>query len=225
MDVKPAVIFDLDGTLIDSEKIATQVTKDYFYSLGITVTKAHLTCLIGRPWKPAIEELLRLYPLEQSFDLTLRDLLQAYRNSLSKKVPTIPGSLSLIPLLAKEFRLGIVSGSHQKDIARALESLDLKKYFETIVGYEDTRSYKPSPEPYFEIIRRLKLQEERVLVFEDSVTGITSARAAGLEVVAIRLKQSDKKTFPGINVIKDFTQIDSTWIKSKAQPIRHPKKP
>jgi beta-phosphoglucomutase len=96
-----------------------------------------------------------------------------------------PGSVELIRLLKGRAKLGIVSGTCRENIRVILEAAGLGECFETIVSKEDVTSVKPAPDAYQLALRKLRVSAKSAVAIEDSPTGVASARAAGIRVIAI----------------------------------------
>ncbi len=96
-----------------------------------------------------------------------------------------PGCAELIRLLKRRAKLGIVSGTCRENIRVVLEASGLGEYFETIVSKEDVTSVKPAPDAYQLALRKLRVSAKSAVAIEDSPTGLASARAAGIRVIAV----------------------------------------
>ena len=128
--------------------------------------------------------------LNQRFGTTL-DPEEVPRIKEEYFVELIPEVLPIEPVVAlvKQFHgtapMAVASGGHREIVIRTLDALGLTPYFETIVGAEDVLRGKPAPDPFLEAARRLGVEPEFCLVFEDSPTGIEAAKAAGMRYVLI----------------------------------------
>jgi beta-phosphoglucomutase len=96
-----------------------------------------------------------------------------------------PGCAELIRLLAGRAKLAIVSGTCRENIRVVLEAAGLAQYFQTIVSKEDVTAVKPAPDAYQLALRKLRVSARSAVAIEDSPTGLASARAAGLRVIAV----------------------------------------
>jgi len=210
------LIFDLDGTIVNTEVTAQAAISLYFERHGKPVTRDDLNAIVGRSWIDAVEYLLALYPLSRSGPDAEADILVDYRRSLAAEIEQIPGSADAIRKLAPHFRMGIVSGSRREDIDTVLRTLGLTDCFERWLGFEDYSAAKPSPAPYLEAMAEFKVTAEDVLVFEDSETGIRAALAAGLRVVTVGpdLRGHDRRP-PTPWSIPDFRDVDLAWIQER----------
>jgi len=219
MPNRPVVLFDLDGTLVDTERIAMEVTEKYFRSQGHSPHPEHLRILVGRAWEPALAGMLEQYPISRPLAMVVEEVLTQYRAALQQGVLEVPGSLALVRALASDFRLAVVSGSHREDIETLLSASGVREHFEAIFAYGDYPESKPSASPYEVALSRLNIERENVLVFEDSSAGIRSAQAAGLEVVAVGEPPLHDSERPQTNwEVHDFLAVDKTWVLQRARP-------
>jgi HAD superfamily hydrolase (TIGR01509 family) len=106
-------------------------------------------------------------------------------------VDLIPEVLPIEPVVAlvRQFHgtapMAVASGGHREIVIKTLDALGLTEFFETVVGMEDVERGKPAPDPFLEAARRLGVEPEACLVFEDSPTGIDAAKAAGMQYVFV----------------------------------------
>jgi len=216
MTRRPRVLlFDLDGTLADTERVALEVIDRYFRDRNQPVVPLDLEYIVGRAWLVGVTYLLERYPVPGTPATVEREVLAVYRETLVREVPPIAGSAEAVRRLGREFRLGVVSGSRKEEIALVLASLGIGGCFEHVVGFEDYAQSKPSPAPYLEALRRFGVLPSEALVFEDSPTGVEAARAAGLGVVVVGTATIPP---PIIARIPDFTAVDAAWVRRKVRP-------
>ena len=180
-----AVMFDLDGVLIDSEPVWERIRRDFAEQRGGTWTGDIQRRMMGArtaDWSGALSELVggSVSP-ESAAESVIAELASAYR----KDPPLIPGAVEAVRGLAREFRLGLVSGSPQVLIVLVLHLLGLQDSFEVAMSADDVPHGKPMPDPYLELARRLNVAPATAAVVEDSGNGIRSGHAAGAHVIAI----------------------------------------
>ena len=178
-------MFDLDGVLIDSEPVWERIRRDFAEQRGGTWTGDIQRRMMGArtaDWSGALSELVggSVSP-ESAAETVIAELAAAYR----KDPPLIPGAVEAVRGLAREFRLGLVSGSPQVLIVLVLNLLGLQDCFEVAMSADDVEHGKPMPDPYLELARRLNVAPGSAAVVEDSGNGIRSGHAAGARVIAI----------------------------------------
>ncbi len=210
------LLFDLDGTIADTERIALGVLADFFESRGQPLSHSDIEALIGHPWAVVVDSLQKKYRLTTTPSALEKELLVEYRSRLGKGVPAIPGSVAAIEELSTAFRLVVVSGSRRQDIQRVLTSLKVDRYFERWFGFEDYSSGKPSPAPYLEAMQACGVSVAESMAFEDSVPGVQSGLAAGLRVVTVGPEPVPGQHRPPTPwSIRDFREVNVAWMRER----------
>jgi HAD superfamily hydrolase (TIGR01509 family) len=180
-----AVLFDLDGVLIDTEPVWERIRRDFAERRGARWTGEIQRRMMGartEDWSTALSELVggAVSP-ESAAEAVIAELAREYR----EHPPLIPGAALAVRALAREFRLGLVSGSPMVLITLVLNVLELADCFEVAMAADEVARGKPMPDPYIELARRLAVAPARCAAVEDSANGIRSAAAAGTHVIAI----------------------------------------
>lgn len=210
-----ALIFDLDGTIVDTEPVAVRAVAHCFGSWGFKVNPSHAEAVAGRKWEVALDFLLSHYQPKISRDEVTEQVLAEYRRLLAQHLPIVPGSAEAVRKLAKSYPLALVSGSHRSEIEWILTRLGIRDHFQFLLGAEDYSASKPDPEGYHLAQKKLGVSGADSLVFEDSDAGIASALAAGHWVVAVRSTNHYRHAQKGAHaVIEDFTGVDPQWVRS-----------
>jgi len=178
-------MFDLDGVLIDSEPIWERVRRDFAESRGGTWSGEIQRRMMGArtaDWSGALSELVHgTVSPESAAEQVTAALAAEYRRQL----PAIPGAAEAVRGLARDFRLGLVSGSPQVLIVLVLDLLGVEGCFEVAMSADDVSRGKPHPDPYLALAARLGVSATECAVVEDSGNGIRSGHAAGAQVIAI----------------------------------------
>ena len=183
--MKKVIAFDLDGTLVDTERVAMETLEEYCRELQIVLSEEDHLFIVGRKWSLGVEYLVDKYSIPKTAIELETEAIARYRQKLANDLPSIKGAAEFVRSLYGKYRLFCVSGSHRSDIEFALRKSGIFDCFEGIVGCEDYRESKPSPEAYLTALKRFGLSAEEVLVFEDSKAGVESALAAELPVIRI----------------------------------------
>jgi HAD superfamily hydrolase (TIGR01509 family) len=210
-----SIIFDLDGTLIDTEPSAALAITESLLSWNIAVEPEDSNYVTGRTWESAFSYLFKKYPLPLPEAEAKRHILEHYRATIERTLTPVPGSVEAVTALAASYPLGLVSGSNRNDILWALQKLNIRSHFKVILGAEDYPRSKPQPDGYLKAIETLGHAPESCLVFEDSTAGISSARAAGLWVVAVTLTNHFHQDLSLAHFkIRDLTEVTTQWIQN-----------
>ncbi|HET8653136.1 MAG TPA: HAD family phosphatase [Gaiellaceae bacterium] len=180
-----AVVFDLDGLLLDTEQVWDEVREALTRERGgrwHDRAQADMMGMSSTEWSRYMHDELGLAePPEELNGLVVERMQERYRNGL----PLIDGAVDAVRRLATRWPLGLASSSNRPLIDLALREMGVDELFRATVSSEEVERGKPAPDVYVEAARRLGTAPERVVAIEDSANGIRSARAAGMGVVAI----------------------------------------
>ena len=180
-----AVVFDMDGVLIESEEIWDAVREVYVRERGGRYDDEIQRAMMGmssHEWSRYLHETAGLEELPETINAEIvQRMLAAYREQL----PLVDGAVEAVRRLAMHFPLAVASSSNRPLIDAVLEISGLTGCFKTTVSSDDVPRGKPAPDVYLEAARRLGLLPERCAAIEDSHSGIRAARSAGLRVIAI----------------------------------------
>ena len=180
-----AVVFDLDGVLLDSEQIWDEVREQLARERGGRWHEGAQRAMMGMSsteWSQYMHDEIGLpeSPDEISAEV-VRRLEEQYRQHL----PLLDGAVEAVERLAARWPLGIASSSNREVIDLVLELSGLALFFKVTVSSEEVARGKPAPDVYLEATRRLGVTPDRSAAIEDSENGIRAAKAAGMRVVAI----------------------------------------
>ncbi len=215
-----AILFDLDGTLIDTEPTSAQAIRECFAQWKIQIQPGDEAYTIGRTFENTCQYLFQKYPPPLPREIAQKQIRDQYFLNIQKNLPVVPGSPEAVQALAAHYPLALVSGSTRSQIVWALKKLKILDFFQIILGAEDYPRSKPHPDGYLKAIQALKTIPQNCIVFEDSEPGIASARAANTRVIAITstnyfqqdLSQADQK-------IADFLSVTPEWIQKFAHSV------
>jgi HAD superfamily hydrolase (TIGR01509 family) len=180
-----AVVFDLDGVVVDSEQVWDDVREQLAHERGGTWHEGAQADMMGMSspeWSRYMHERIGLAESpEEINDEVVRRMLERYRESL----PLIDGAVDAVRRLAGEFTLGVASSSNRSLIEVVLERAGIAELFAAVVSSEEVKRGKPAPDVYLEAARRLGVEPGRCVAIEDSSNGIRAAHAAGMRAIAI----------------------------------------
>lgn len=208
------ILFDLDGTVIDSEPAALQAIMDCTKIWGVPVTREQASIVAGKKWEVAFDLLYSSYPMPVPLAEASRAIVSRYQEITHQELLVVPGVVQAIEDFSQNFELALVSGSYRKDILWALDHLGVAHHFKCILGAEDYPNSKPAPDGFLKAMAMLGAKPEETLVFEDSAAGIASALASGARVVAIEsTNHFGHDQSPAHAHIKDFSGVGASWVK------------
>jgi len=181
-----AVIFDMDGIIVDSEPEYQRVELELMKRFNIPYSESDLQRFTGvNPllmWKEIKEKFLYLdLTVEELYAHEARMMRDYYR---SGHLCPIKPALELAGFLYESgYKLGVASSSERENVCCVLERLNISQYFSTIVTNGDVTRCKPSPDIYCLAAKLLKVEPGQCVAIEDSIAGVASARAAGMRVI------------------------------------------
>jgi HAD superfamily hydrolase (TIGR01509 family) len=182
--VTDAVVFDMDGVLIESEEVWDAVREAYVRERGGRYDDEIQRAMMGMSspeWSRYLHETAGVAESPETINAEVVQLmLAAYREHL----PLVEGAVDAVWRLAARFPLAVASSSNRPLIDAVLDVSGLKECFLATVSSEEVARGKPAPDVYLEAARRLGIVPELCAAIEDSHSGIRSARAAGMRVIA-----------------------------------------
>jgi HAD superfamily hydrolase (TIGR01509 family) len=180
-----AVVFDLDGVIVDSEHVWDEVRQQLAEERGGRWHEEASRDMMGMSsleWSRYMHDVIGLAePPEEINAEVVRRLVALYEEEL----PLLEGAMESVEALAARWPLGLASSSNRELIDLVLRVSGLERWFAATVSSEEVERGKPAPDVYLEAARRLNVAAERCAAVEDSENGIRSAKAAGMRVVAI----------------------------------------
>jgi HAD superfamily hydrolase (TIGR01509 family) len=180
-----AAVFDLDGVVIASEEVWDEVRGQYVVERGGRYDAEVQRAMMGMSsteWSRYLHERAGVPDEPDAINAEIvRRMLEAYR----ERLPLIPGAVEAVRRLAARWPLGLASSSNRQLIDAVLAESGLAPLFQATVSSEEAARGKPAPDVYLEAARRLGVEPDGCVAVEDSHSGIRSARAAGMRVVAI----------------------------------------
>lgn len=204
-----AYIFDMDGTLVQSEQLKGKALAEACSVLGKKVNVDIYKDVMGESWEVVTNHFFTEAKLnidKNKFDKIFNEIYNELIQTELTLTPNVKSFLDL--LLQKKKTLAIVSSAPLWTVKAILKKFKLNNYFNVIITREDVTSHKPNPEAYILALSKLSKNSKEVLVFEDSFAGIMAAKKAGCDVIAIRHQFNKKNNLDiAINVISDFNNI------------------
>lgn len=212
MNKPQAVIFDMDGVLVDSEPFHVQNEKLMFSKLGLDISDEEHARYMGTATDVMWEQIIRERNLSLDVSETTAQTIQQeipYFQSLDKIEP-MPGLVNLLEKLQESgIPMAVASSSDKAIIDIILEKSGLRKYFQYAVSSSEIGKSKPEPDVFLHAAKLLGLAPENCLVFEDSKNGIKAAKAAGMVCIAYSGGNSGHQDqTQADHRISDFNELD-----------------
>jgi HAD superfamily hydrolase (TIGR01509 family) len=185
MPMPDAVIFDLDGVLVDSERLWNGAKEALVRETGATWRDEAPTVMMGMSspeWAAYLHDELGV-PMD--VDAISREVVRRMEEGYRRELPLLPGAEEAVRRLAERWPLGLASSSNRELIDLVLEVAGFGDAFRVTVSSEEVARGKPAPDVYLEAAVRLGVAPARCVAVEDSSNGLRSAAAAGMTVIAV----------------------------------------
>jgi HAD superfamily hydrolase (TIGR01509 family) len=180
-----AVVFDLDGVILDTEELWDETRESLARERGgrwSERAQADMMGMSSTEWSRYMHDVVGL---AEDPDEINREVVQRMLARYEDELPLIPGAVEAVRRLAARWPLAVASSSNREMIDGALEAAGLPQLFRSTVSSEEVARGKPAPDVYLEAAQRLGVEPALCAAIEDSSSGIRSADAAGMRVIAI----------------------------------------
>jgi HAD superfamily hydrolase (TIGR01509 family) len=182
-----AFLFDLDGTLVDSERENIESVALAVRRYGAELTETERQFVIGHSWNEIYALIVRNHGLTLPMRQLIAEAVEEKRGLLATSgYRPLPGAVNTVRRLARASKLAVVTGASTAEAKDAIVGIGIADVIALLVAAEDYANGKPAPEPYLQAIARLGVTAARSIAVEDATPGILSARAAGARVIAVR---------------------------------------
>jgi HAD superfamily hydrolase (TIGR01509 family) len=180
-----AVVFDLDGIIIDSEHVWDEVRQRLAEERGGAWHDQASRDMMGMSSPEWSRYMRDVIGLSESPEEINAEVVRRMNAAYEEGAPLIPGAAEAVERLAGRWPLGLASSSNRELIDLVLETSGLRRHFQATVSSEEVPRGKPAPDVFLEAARRLDVEPSRCAAVEDSENGIGSAKSAGMRVLAI----------------------------------------
>ena len=186
MRLYDAVIFDLDGLLIDSETVYMRAWREAASRVGFDMTLGFYQDIVGMPYQDCLSQAVAHFgpgfPTDRFVEVSNEIRAELLADGMKLK----PGSVALLDYLAsRDMPLAVASSSRREYVTGHLGTLEIDHYFSTIVTRSEVARGKPHPDPYLLAAEKIGADPKNCLALEDSRHGIQSALTAGMAVVMV----------------------------------------
>ncbi|QJX47085.1 HAD-IA family hydrolase [Hymenobacter taeanensis] len=224
-----ALIFDMDGVLINNTSVQARAFQLLFRDLGLTTNALQLLKrLNGMPATKILETVFTNPVPKKQLETYANQREFLYRTLYWEKRRAMPGLTQFLhDARAAGFKTGLGTGSGNDTIGYIIDHLDLRRYFDVVITKDDVDHGKPHADTYTVTARELGIPAERCIVFEDALMGEQAAYKAGMRCIALSTSIKPAKFQAPLKVIKDFTQITPAQVLNLLEqnlPIPKPSK-
>ncbi|OGS46122.1 MAG: phosphatase [Elusimicrobia bacterium RIFOXYD2_FULL_34_15] len=206
-----AVIFDMDGVIIDSEPTHLRVNRNIFKRLSLKISNTEYKNFIGSTNTAMWTFFKKKYGLQQAIpELVKTQVDETIEDLKHSNEKPIPGIVNLLKNLKRNnILIGLASSSPLENIELVLKIFKIKKYFNAIVSGENLKRSKPAPDIFLNAAKVLKVKPEECIVIEDSEKGVRAAKSAGMKCIGYKNKNSGNQNLSKADlIIKNFRKIN-----------------
>lgn len=205
----------MNGVITDDEDCHELATKKAFDQVGVTVTpEIYRTFFLGRPDAIAFKELFTEFQVKER---TVENLISIktllYLELIRDNLEIYPGVVQLIHSLYSRYTLALTTSSTFAEMNTVMDKLQIGELFKAKVTAEDVLHGKPDPEPYLLTAKRLGVDCQNCLVIEDSENGVRSAKAAGMQCVAITNTEKASNLKLADHIVDHYSEIADILLK------------
>ena len=212
-----AIIFDMDGLMIDSERVTFECYQERLKDMNLTMDEEFYKTLLGKPIKGIYQRFYDVYGNDFPIENVIQDVHQLMAERFETEgVPVKKGLVELLHYLKDNNYKTIVATSSNRDrVDKILAQANITEFFDDSICGDEVTKGKPNPEVFLKSCQKLGVNVDEAIVLEDSEAGIQASYDANIKVICIPdmkypEKQYEEKTF---KILKDLTEV-TAYLKS-----------
>ena len=199
-----AVVFDMDGTILNTEMLYPQVSTDILRRRGLELTQELTDAMMGRPAQAAFQVMIDWHDLADSIETLSRESEEIFADILETSLGLMPGFTELFrSILTANYPVAVCTSASRATAIDLLGRFNITPDLQFVIGGDEVENGKPHPEIYLTAASRLQLDPSEIMVFEDSQTGCQAAVDAGTHAVAVPGEHSNRHEFDGAQFVAD----------------------
>ena len=213
-----AVLFDMDGTLVDSESVHYICWSQLLAPFGVRYDEDDFCqCFSGRPTIDAAKEIKQTHNLSVSSRYLADEKYRLFSKFVQTNLPPLMPYAADILFAVKEqgLKMALVTGSARHEAEPILKGLGFYDLFDTVVTKDDVTNPKPAGDPYLLALKNMQVAAKNAIAVEDTFTGVTAANNAALAVVAIANKHTEQHDFSKATQQMDNLEEFWQWLQSQ----------
>ncbi|WDI40460.1 HAD family hydrolase [Bremerella sp. P1] len=199
-----AVVFDMDGTILNTEMLYPQVSTEILRRRGLVLTKDLTDAMMGRPAPKAFQVMIDWHDLADSIETLHQESEEIFSDILETSLGLMPGFTELFKsILEASYPIAVCTSAQRASAIDLLGRFNITPELQFVIGGDDVEHGKPDPEIYLTAAERLGLSPGEIVVFEDSETGCKAAIDAGTYAIAVPGDHSRGHGFDGAQFVAD----------------------
>lgn len=203
-----AVLFDLDGVLVDSSSYHQRALERLGAELGIVVTESFHRATFGTRTRETLLQLLNPPPPENELEQLVERKEALFRELARGHLVPLEGAVELVrSLRGTGYRLAIGSSTVRANIVLALKEIGVLTEFEAIVSGEEVSRGKPEPDVFLKAAQKLGVSPSRCVVVEDAPQGVEAARRGGMRVIAVAARQPPERVKNADRIVTSLSEL------------------
>jgi HAD superfamily hydrolase (TIGR01509 family) len=206
-----AVLFDMDGTLVNSEPLHMQAWFDTIERFHLNLPEGWFHEWTGNTDRKLMTYLIEKFSLAANVDLLLEEKRDRFLDIATTRAAVFDGVKEGLPQLTEKYNLALVTSSSRKGADHVLDLTQIMQYFQTTITFDDVVNHKPHPEPYLKAAKFFRLDSQQCIAVEDSVSGIHSAKAAGCYTIGVLNSVSEEELKVADRIFETTAEI-MAWV-------------
>lgn len=213
MEGKKAVVFDMDGTMVDNMDFHIDAWLQFLEKKGKPMSKAAFVALLHGTMKEIIHRIFDERFEDAEIDAMRREKEGLYRSLYKEHIRPVAGLQDFLEeQRANGVLIGLATAGDRDNINFTLDGLGMRHYFQALIGAEEVQHGKPHPEAFLLAAETLGVDPAHCMAFEDSMSGIEAARNAGMEVIAVTTFHTPAE-FHAVGVTRTIANYHEILIK------------
>lgn len=209
-----AIIFDMDGVIIDSEPLHFELEKELLEELGGTVTKKEHAAFVGTTDYNIWSTFKRQFDLKPSIEEILEIKKKRFIKSIHRVNLVENFEEFMLNLYNHGYPMALASSNNKKAVKAIVDKFHLDEYIKFIISGEEVTNGKPDPEIFLTVAEKIKIEPADCLVIEDAQNGVKAAKAAGMKCIGFKNINSGKQDLSDADlVVENFNELDIDILK------------
>ena len=212
-----AILFDMDGVVLDSEKLYTKAEIKLFREYGVEIPEEDWDLFRGCSENEFFNKSMKRYNIKEDKALFMKKGRGYVKREFEDNLSYMPGFKELHSTIIKNYKTALVTASPKHNLSWVRTIIDLDYYFENILSGEETNKNKPHPDPYLEMMARLNVKPANTIIIEDSLNGIHAGLKSGAYVIAKTGSVPTNRLSIAHKIVSNLNEITKSLIEELLQ--------